>query len=522
MAETTDDHSTTIASAVVLTAVFVIAICGLIYELIAGTLSSYLLGDSTTQFSLTIGVFLTSMGVGSFLSRFLVKRLVFWFIAVELLIGIVGGFSALAGFAAFAYTNLYVPVLGLFVFVIGALVGLEIPLVIRLLREVKSLRVTVANVFSVDYAGAFVASIVFPFFLLPHMGLVRSALVVGLTNVVVAGLLLLNLRSQVGRGRTSLTIAVVLSFASLIAAIVLAPRLVGQFENRVYQDEVIFSASSRYQKIVLTRWREDTRLFLNGHLQFSSVDEYRYHEALAIPALASAEARDQVLILGGGDGLLAVQVLKFKDVKQITLVDLDDTVTDLFRTNTLLRGLNQDSLRSERVEVINQDAMAFLSNSSKTFDVILIDLPDPSESSLAKLYSEAFYRLCLGRLSSGGTLATQATSPFKSREAFWCIEKTLGTVSRKTPGVTAEKFQTYPYHTYVPTFGTWGFVLASRRSLDLDQIKFSVETRSLTHESLRAMFDFPKDMKKVDVPVNRLNDPALSRLYRKGYHKYLD
>ncbi|MFT7619661.1 MAG: spermidine synthase, partial [Planctomycetota bacterium] len=300
------------------------------------------------------------------------------------------------------------------------------------------------------------------------------------------------------------------------------PRMVSEFENRIYQDEVIYSKTSRYQKIVLTRWRNDTRLYLNGHLQFSSVDEYRYHESLALPAMAAAESRERVLILGGGDGLLAYQVLKYKDLKQITVVDLDDTVTDLFSNNTLLRGLNHDSLLSPKVKVINQDAMDFLSKTSETFDVILLDLPDPSESALAKLYSEAFYRLCMGRLASGGTLATQATSPFKSREAFWCIEKTLDTVTRQTPAASPESFHTYPYHTYIPTFGTWGFVLASKRPIKPASVQVSVETRFLTSEALASMFSFPKDMSKVDVPVNRLNEPVLSRLYRNGYHKYLD
>ncbi len=522
MPQQPDDSSRTMASAVVLASVFVIAICGLVYELIAGTLSSYLLGDSTTQFSLTIGLFLTSMGVGSFLSRFLTRRLVFWFIAIELLIGVVGGFSALAGFAAFAFTDLYIPILGGFVFVIGALVGLEIPLVIRLLQEVKSLRVTVANVFSVDYAGAFVASLVFPFLLLPYLGLVRSALVVGIANVMIAGLLFLNLRSQLYRGRRFLGVSVIAALLALIASTFAAGNLVSAFENRVYQDEVIFSKTSRYQKIVLTRWREDVRLYLNGHLQFSSVDEYRYHEALALPAMSAAESRNQVLILGGGDGLLAHQVLKYEDVTHITLVDLDDAVTNLFKDNSMLRALNKDALRSARVKIVNRDAMAFLTQSSQSFDVILIDLPDPSESGLAKLYSQAFYRLCLRHLSRGGVLATQATSPFKSREAFWCIEKTLASTTRKLPSSESDSFKTMPYHTYIPTFGTWGFVMASRVAINAENLKISVPTRFLTQDALATLFVFPKDMDRLDVPINRLNEPVLARLYRDGYHKYLD
>ncbi len=521
MSESGDKGTDTIASALVLGSVFVIAICGLVYELIAGTLSSYLLGDSTTQFSLTIGLFLTSMGVGSFFSRFFLRNLLFWFIAIEIAIGVIGGTSALAGFAAFAFTQSYIPILASFVFAVGALVGLEIPLVIRLLREVKSLRITVANVFSVDYAGALFASLVFPFVLLPHLGLVRSALVVGIANILVAALLLFNLRSQLKSGRRVLAIAVLGAFVGLTATAIVAGGVVQGFENRVYQDDVIYSRTSQYQEIIVTRWHRDIRLYLNGHLQFSSVDEYRYHEALALPALAATESRENVLILGGGDGLLAHQVLKYKDVKTVTIVDLDSVVTDLFTETKMLRELNQGSLHDERVNVQNRDAMEFLAESNQTYDVILIDLPDPSESALAKLYSEAFYRLCLKHLSAGGVLATQATSPFRSKEAFWCIESTLAAVHQGPPSA-AQVFYTRPYHAYIPTFGTWGFVLASRRAIDPTALEIKVPTKFLTQEMLGSLFVFPKDLAKIEVPVNQLNAPVLSRLYRKGYHKYLD
>ncbi len=498
--------------------VFVIAVCGLIYELIAGTLSSYLLGDSVTQFSLTIGLFMTAMGIGSWLSRFFRTKLLACFIAVELLIALIGGMTALAGFALFAYTELYTPGLMLLVVIIGALVGIEIPLVIRILENTRSLRITVANVLSVDYIGAFAAALLFPFILLPELGLVRASMTMGLMNVFVAFLLLWRFAPELGTSVKWLTWASSGVTALLLTGIATAGWTVSTFEDAVYQDTVVLARTTPHQRVIVTKWRDDIRLFLNGHLQFSSVDEYRYHEALVHPAMSLAERRTRVLILGGGDGLAVREILKYKDVERVDLIDLDQAVTDLFTSHPLLSQINGGTLKDKRVFVSNLDAMKFLEDTSESFDVILLDLPDPSEPSLGKLYSRPFYRLLGRRLRSGGLLVTQATSPFRSREAFWCIHHTIE-ASTCTPGAQ-DTFKATPYHTVVPTFGTWGFILAGRRKPDPAKIKLTVPLKFLTQDSLPGFFAFPKDMSEVKTGLTELDSPEVSRLYREGYHRH--
>ena len=179
-----------VAGLPLLMTVFVAAVCGLVYELLAGTLSSYLLGDSVTQFSLVIGLFLTSMGVGSYLSKNIQDRLLERLIQIEFAVGLIGGSMAALGFAAFAYTSAYIPILTGLVCLIGVFVGMEIPLVIRILQASRQLDVTLAQVMSLDYIGAFLASLAFPFLILPELGLVRGGFLIGLLNILI-GLYLL-------------------------------------------------------------------------------------------------------------------------------------------------------------------------------------------------------------------------------------------------------------------------------------------------------------------------------------------
>jgi spermidine synthase len=505
---------------VLVAAVFLLAICGLAYELIAGTLSSYLLGDSVTQFSLVIGLFLTAMGGGSFLSRFVRGNLLAWLAAFELAVGVVGGVMALLGFAAFTYSNVYIPVLLGNVFVVGVLVGLEIPLLVRILRDVLSLRITLAHVFSADYLGALVASLIFPFLLLPHVGLVQAGFLMGLMNVLVAGIVIWWFRRRMGRARRFLVTASIASAVLLAVGLAGSGRLVGFMENRLYQDEVIYAADTPYQRLVLTRWRDDVRMYLDGHLQFASVDEYRYHETLVHPAMSLADRRERVLVLGGGDGLVARQVLKYDEVERIDLVDIDPVVTELFSTRPLLTRINGGSMLDPRVHVHNVDAMRFLEESDDFYDVILMDLPDPGGAGLGKLYSRSFFRLVGRRTAAGGAVATQATSPFRSREAFWCIVHTMQHAMSERPG--GGGLEVHPYHTLVPTFGTWGFAVATAAERVPEDIRIDVRTRYLTREMLPGLFVFPPDMAEVQTPVSRLNDPVVCRLYRQGYHKYLE
>lgn len=490
--------------------VFVVASCGLAYELISAALASYVLGDSITQFSTVIGTYLFAMGVGSWLSRYLERALVMWFVQIELLVGVIGGFSAAFLFLAFAHANeAFRLVLYGTVSITGVLVGLEIPLIMRILKSEIEFKELVAQVLSVDYLGALAVSILFPIVLAPHLGLLRTGFLFGLLNVLVA-LWAVKLFRLSTRGARALQAQGIVALALLASGFGFADRLTTLAEEGIYTDQIVYANSTPYQRIVITRWRDDVRLFLNGNLQFSSRDEYRYHEALVHPALATLPQARRVLILGGGDGLAAREVLKYPQVESITLVDLDVKMTSLFRDNRLLSALNRGALSSPKLSVVNQDALVWLDANPEVFDLVVIDFPDPSNFSLGKLYSNAFYRLLEKHLSARGLAVIQATSPFYARKSFWCIVATLEDAGLRTA----------PYHAHVPSFGEWGYIVAGRDAFALPR-SFPVETRYLTVDTLKTMFDFPADMARVPAEVNRLNNQILVRYFEEEWRRVM-
>ncbi len=482
--------------------VFLISACGLIYELIAGALASYLLGDSILQFSTVIGAYLFAMGIGSWLSRFLGKGLVARFITIELMVGLVGGFSSTILFLAFAYTEGFRLLLYAIVSIIGILVGLEIPLLMRILKERFQFHDLVSNVLTFDYLGALGASLLFPIVLVPKLGMVRSAMLFGLVNAGVALWSTYIFRSQLGR-LAALRTACATVIVTLGIGMVFADRITEAADNGIYADDVILSKTTKYQRIVLTKWKDDLRLFLSSHLQFSSRDEYRYHEALVHPGLASLGGARNVLVLGGGDGLAVREILKYPQIQAITLVDLDDQMTDLFTRHPLLSGLNSKSLSSPKVKVINADAFPWLEQDRGYYDFVVIDFPDPTNFSLGKLYTTAFYRLVEKHLTRDGLCVVQSTSPLFARSSFWTVTETL-----KQSG-----FNIWPYHLYVPSFGEWGFVLAGRTEYHYPVDSLPKGLRFLDSNSLPVMFQFPEDMKPVAVEANKLNDQVLVRTY---------
>lgn len=487
--------------------VFVIASCGLVYELIAGTLASYLLGDSVMYFSTIIGTYLFAMGVGSYLSRFIGKGLVTRFIRIELMVGLVGGSSAAILFLVFAYLESFRLILYAQVVAVGILVGLEIPLLLRILKDKLQFKDLVSQVLTFDYLGALAVSLLFPLILAPRLGLVRTCFLFGILNTLVAGWTTFLFRDQLPRVSWLRGQCVAVTLL-LLAGFAYGERMTTFAEENLYTDDIIFARSSPYQRIVLTRWKDDLRLFLNSHLQFSSKDEYRYHEALVHPAMQFLNSPKRVLVLGGGDGLALREVLKYDSVESVTLVDLDPDMTRLFSTNELLRQLNADSLRSPKLSIVNADAFVWLDQTSEVFDFAAVDFPDPTNYALGKLYTTAFYRLLQRRLTENGAAAIQATSPMFARQSYWCIVKTIESVG----------FQSAPYHVYVPSFGEWGFVIASKTPYAAPRVELP-RLRFLTSEILPGFFQFPPDMSHVDTEVNRLNSQILVRYYESEWQQ---
>ncbi|MGE5385313.1 MAG: polyamine aminopropyltransferase [Betaproteobacteria bacterium] len=490
--------------------VFVIASCGLAYELIAGALSSYLLGDSITQFSTVIGAYLFAMGIGSWLSKYVTRDLIGRFIQIELMVGLVGGFSAAGLFVLFTWFSApFKLVLYLIVVLVGLLVGLEIPLVMRILKRDLAFKEVVSQVLTFDYLGALAVSILFPLILAPHLGMVRTGLLFGLLNAAVALWTLHLFREQVG-ARSGLALQCWTVLAILSGGFAGAGQLTTLAEAHLYADEIVHAETTPYQRIVLTRWRDDLRLFLNNNLQFSSHDEYRYHEALVHPGLGSLPWAKRVLVLGGGDGLAVREILKYPQVDSVTLVDLDPAMTSLFSTAPALTALNGNALNSPKVKVINADALQWLEDARESYDFVVVDFPDPANFALGKLYTAAFYRLLEKRLSPRGLIVVQSTSPLYARQSFWCVVTTLESVG----------FKTTPYHALVPSFGELGFILAGRDGY-IPPTTYSVPTRFLTSETNAALFQFPADMARIPTEVNRLNNQVLVRYFEQEWRKVI-
>lgn len=491
-----------------LASVFVVSVCGLAYELMIGALATTLFGSSITWFSLTIGVFLSAMGVGSWASRFITERLLAWFVGVEIAIGIVGGLAGVAVFAAYTYTPYAQLTLFGALASIGVLAGLELPLLTRFLQPYGGLRTAIANVLALDYLGALAASLAFPFLMLPYLGLLESFFAVGLLNLLVVGITLVAFRDRLS---ISLPLGLtVLMGIVLFAGITSAEQTMAAFERQLYADPVLVVEQTPYQRIVLTKRADDVRLYIDGHLQLSARDEFRYHESLVHPAMQLAAQHRRVLLLGAGDGLAAREILRFDHVESVTIVDLDPAITRLARRHPDLVRLNGGALSDPRVTVINGDAFTWLAEEAGVWDVIVLDFPDPHDDGLAKLYSTAMYGLVKAHLAPGGVAVTQATSPYFARKAYWTIVATIRSMG----------FDAAPYHAYVPAFGEWGFVVFSMSPLDFDRVEPRPGARFLDAAQLGAMRSFPPDMAPVPTEVSTLDQPRVFRFYREGWQTW--
>lgn len=498
--------------ATLLISVLIISICALTYELIVATLTSYLLGNSVTQFSFTIGLFLFAMGLGALLSRRIVGNELRWFIIVEVLTGFFGGISAALLYVVYAGTNLsYYSIMIALIFAIGICIGLEIPLLMRIVAGRGQLNEALADVLSLDYIGALIGSLSFPVIFLPLFGVTRTAFVMGFLNIGVAALNLHLFRHRLPPAHVRrLWLLVAVCGGVILLGTMFSFELTRLFEQQLYEDLIIYRHQSPYQRIIVTRNGFDMRLFLDGNLQFSSRDEYRYHEMLVHPVMSAARTHETVLVLGGGDGLVARELLNYPAVERIVVVDLDPAITELAQTFPPLVEINEDALNDPRVTVINDDAFKYIEQSDSLYPVIIIDLPDPNNESLSKLYSEQFYRLLYRRLTPDGAFITQAASPYFVREAFWSIAHTID----------AAGFETLPLRTHIPSFGEWGFVIGTPLRPPVVRLPDDINLRYLTADVLSAAQTFDPDTAEIDAEVNTLDDPILVRYYERGWQQW--
>ncbi|MFN8612008.1 MAG: polyamine aminopropyltransferase [Vulcanimicrobiota bacterium] len=508
MAENSEEPG---SSGILLISVFLVATCGLVYELIAGALASYLLGDSVLQFSTIIGDYLFAMGVGSYLAQFVGRRQpAVAFVRLQNSIALIGGFSAAVMHVAYSYSGGFRLVLYLLVFVVGLLVGVEIPLLMAILKRNYGFRELVSQVLALDYLGALLASILFPLLLIPYLGLIRTSFGCGLVNVAVAWLFASSFRLRIPLLRLEMGVV----GALLVGGLAASERITRWAEEGLYPDPIVLSRSTRYQRLVVTRKHQEVRLYLNNNLQFSSRDEYRYHEALVHTPLSCVKEPRRVLILGGGDGLAAREILRYRSIQQVLLVDLDPEMTRLFRDHRYLSRLNDHSLSDPRLKVLNADAFVWVNdNKEPPFDAIVVDFPDPSNYAVGKLYTRTFYQRLHPLLAPGGALSVQCTSPLFARRSYWCIVETI-----KSAG-----WQVQPYHLYVPSFGEWGFTLAAQDEPPRPDLKrLPPGLKYLDAAALPDMFLFPADMAALPSPVNRLFDQILVRYYEQDWRSIVD
>lgn len=527
--------------------------CGLIYEYTLGLLGNYLIGSSHDQIFVVIGLMMFAMGVGSALQRRIDRDLVDAFLLIECVLGIVGGLAAIIIYAAFTVSASYQVALYGFALVIGVLIGLEIPLLIRINQDyARSLRANLSEILCMDYLGALIGALAFTYVLVARLSIPRIGIALGLINVLLAVGGLAYFRPLLRRPAALATLCAT-SLALLGVGMVRVDSWAGLLEQRCYADPIVHRESSPYQHLVLTERGDNTSLYINGRLQFSSRDEAIYHDLLVHPPMALAGRREHVLILGGGDGLALREVLRYPDVREVTLVDIDPAIIRLARSHPDLVRLNGGSLREGRVRILDAegidrgtpvtvsapsklselllddrsypiaevsvvliDADRFLRGIEGTFDVALLDFPDPSTVEVAKLYSVGFYRALASRLSPGAVVSVQSSSPYHNARAFRCIGRTL----------EGAGFRVMPYHQNVPSFGEWGWHLAwagpetvDERRHQVDRLEaMPIETRYLTPDVLRGAFAFGKGWPPDPDPVraNTRLRPELIRYYRRS------
>lgn len=497
-------------------ALFATGISGIVAEYVLSTLASYFIGNAVVQFALIVSTMLFSMGLGSRLSKFFEKDLLTKFIYLELALSFLVSFCALAVYVTYGrYSPVFIYFLAI---VVGLLIGLEIPIVTRLNEEFEELKINVASVLEKDYYGSLVGGLFFAFVGMPILGLTYTPFVLGLLNFIVALFTFIQLRKVISKSDVKkITSLFVIIGVTILIGLYFAKPITLFGDQKSYRDTIVYQTETKYQKIVLTKWQENYSLFINGNLQLSSFDEHMYHEPLVHPVMNLAKNKKKVLILGGGDGCAVREILKYKEVNEITLVDLDPKMTELGKEHPAFLSMNDNALNNNKVKIEINDAFQFLEQNNLIFDVIIIDLPDPNNVDLNKLYTKEFYFLCNKRLAKDGALITQAGSPYYASKAFYCIEKSI----------QASGFRTLPLHNQVLTMGQWGWVIASK---DLTTEKINRHLQNIDYDSLslkwlnnnagKGITYFGKPLVDTsNTTVNTLFNPVLYTYYKEGNWK---
>jgi len=493
-------------------ALFATGISGIVAEYILSTLASYFIGNAILQFTLIVSVMLFAMGLGSRFSKWFTKQVIVYFIITELVLSVLVSFSALIAYVVYGVTDISWLVIYILSICIGLLIGLEIPFATRINDEFEELRLNISNILEKDYFGSLIGGLFFDFVGLPYLGLTYTPFVLGLLNLGVSYYLFKVLKEYISVDAIKkLQVSYILVLILIIARLYFAEPIVRFGEQVKYKYKIVYSQQTKYQKIVVTKWKEWYSLYINGNQQLSSFDEFMYHEPMVHLPMKLTGSHENILILGGGDGCLAREVFKYKDVKKVTLVDLDQNMIDLGKDYSIFKELNKNAMNNPKLATVTRDAFNFLEDTNERYDVIFIDLPDPNNVDLNKLYTKEFYRLCKLKLKKSGVFITQAGSPYYATKAFYCIDKTL----------RASGFKTIPMHNQVLTLGEWGWVMATKEEMSLDRIKAikftNLNLKWLTNKAVPHLLSFGKPLADTTgIKVNTIFSPKLYTYYRQG------
>ncbi|MDX8377197.1 MAG: polyamine aminopropyltransferase [Mariprofundales bacterium] len=545
---------------------FVLAACGLIYEYLLSHYAGRVLGAMEAVIYGIIGLMIVSMGLGAFLARY-VRQTHTAFAWLEACIALLGSSAVLLLGAAFAFAALLPRILSatfdlppdllptggmlqwpkmlakfapwFMAFLLGLCIGMEIPLLARVRQDLYAhhLEHNTGAVYGIDYIGAGFGALLWVVLML-QLDASQAAAFTAYANIAI-GLLFLALFRQHIKAWAALLVIYLLLLISVSAIALYGEDWDAAMENMLYQDYVIYSTQTPYQHLVLTaRIMDASRqpvytFYINGRTQFSSVDEHMYHSMLVYPAMAAAGHHQRVLVIGGGDGLAVREILRWNP-QEVLLLDLDTKLVHLFSEpeinangviiNQALLRLNNAAFADKRVQTRFGDAFLLvdellkldtLKPSQALFDVIIIDLPDPSHPDLNKLYSQRFYAKLRVLLAGDGIMAVQSTSPYHAKHTFLCIGKTI-----KAAGFN----HVQQYHHNVPSFGEWGFSIASKQgvaaSTRLKRLPIlAVDDNYITPELMQAAFVFSKNFaaKLDDIEINRLGNLAAYRYHQQDW-----
>jgi len=527
--------------------------CGMIYEYTLGVLGNNLMGSSREQIFVIIGLMMFAMGIGATLQQRLVASLLDKFLFIELLLAFLGGISTLVIYTTFAFADSFHLVMYSFALAIGVLIGFEVPLLIRINAEFsRNLSRNIASILTMDYVGSLLGSLLFVYVLLTRFSVERISLLLGLANAIVAAAGLVYFWPLVAR-RYWLAGGCSAAIIGLVFVMYSSNGWMVRLEQRCFADPIVHSETTKYQHLVLTQRRQRTRLYIDGHLQFSSDDEKIYHELLVHVPMSVVPRRNRVLILGGGDGLALREVLRYGDVREVTLIDIDRGMIRMASEHPEMIRLNRASFHDARVsstighgviggekitisghaygdwlkddrqyeladvQVLTIDADLFVREVEGTYDVVIVDFPDPRSIELAKLFSVEFFQKVRQHLAPDGAIAVQSTSPLRAKLVFSCIGETL----------SAAGFSKLPYHAHVPSFGDWGWYLAWQGGASEAEMRerlprtdpLLVNTEFVSAEVVRSAFVFGRNVLRVDEDVrpNTKFRPVILAYYERGF-----